>query len=361
MTVRDQRLLAGVLLLAGLLPTMALILASAPEFALDFPEFYVAGRIASDRLYDPAAFGQLGRDLLPHGISYIPPYVRPAAFAWPLRPVMRLPYWSAFAVWSLAQVALLAASLGLLATLFPVPSRLLAVLASFFPAVFGIFFGQDPATALFVFCLGLYLLNRQCDVAAGIVLSLALYKFNLALLVPLFLLLRKRYRALIGFVSAGAVLATISVVSASPVQYVRRLLTLGDLPGFLPARMISLRSLMLTVGGDLGQVLMAVLLVIVVIAFAWFIRRADDSAAFSVLVLSSLLCSYHANGYDATLALIPMTAGFASSRRALNLAAVACFLLLGKPPLWLSPLLLLAMLAVFVWAEAAHDPREKRA
>src|ERR1700686_293967 len=66
----------------------------------DFTAFYLAGNMPVRSLYDQTEFRALGERLLgPLGITYYPPYVRPAVFALPLRLIMWLPYRKAFTVW----------------------------------------------------------------------------------------------------------------------------------------------------------------------------------------------------------------------------------------------------------------------
>ena len=57
-----------------------------------FSQFYIAGSILIESLYDRVVFEEFAnRELKPLGVNYFPPYVRPAVFALPLGTLAPLP------------------------------------------------------------------------------------------------------------------------------------------------------------------------------------------------------------------------------------------------------------------------------
>src|SRR5438874_2141481 len=71
------------------------------ETAWDFTEFYVAAHVPVGSLHDQAVFQETAHRLLAgKGITYVPPYVRPAVFTLALRWMRGLPYWDAYRIWA---------------------------------------------------------------------------------------------------------------------------------------------------------------------------------------------------------------------------------------------------------------------
>ena len=72
--------------------------------------------------------------------------------------------------------------------------------------------GQDSAFSLLVWVAGTRLILARRDVLAGFVFALGLCKPQLFVLVPVVLLLQRRYRSLAAWSSAAAVLALVSAL-----------------------------------------------------------------------------------------------------------------------------------------------------
>src|SRR5208283_4979700 len=79
------------------------------------------------------------------------------------------------------------------------------------PAGMGIAHGQDEPVLLAIMIAGYHLSERGKQGWAGLVWSLALFKFNLLLGLPLAMIAARRWRMLGGFAGGGAVLALISL------------------------------------------------------------------------------------------------------------------------------------------------------
>ena len=271
-----------------------------PETGWDFSQFYIAGSIPLDSLYDRATYEQFGKDeLAPLGVNYYPPYVRPAIFAVPLKLLAFFSYRNAEILFFAIQFALYLVTLWLAFRRFDLPRHLLPAFALFQPALMGIVTGQDPHTLALLVFSGFLLLESDHDVAAGLVWALCLYKFNLVLGLPLLLLVRARWRALGAFSAGGAVLAAISIALAPANEY---LTLLGSIESytinFTPEQMIGLRNLAYAV--DMPPLYPVAALVVAGLSVA-SIRKATLPAAFTIAVLGSVLCSYHINWYDAAI------------------------------------------------------------
>ena len=212
----------------------------------DFTGFYLAGQVPLSSLYDQEVFQETGRRLLaPIGIDYYPPYVRPAVFAIPLRLFTFLPYWNAYWVFAALQFVFYVAAIYLLWKQFRFPVELVVGFGFFYPGMMSIVTGHDPNVEALLATVGLLLLLSKKPAAAGLVLSLALYKFNLVFLIPLMLLIKKQYRAFAYMAGGGIALALASALLVSPTAYLELLPNIPKYTaGYEPAKtMIGFRSL----------------------------------------------------------------------------------------------------------------------
>ena len=210
---------------------------SSNPIARDFIAKAAGGRIALmgrwHELYDVKvqhAVEQklLGRPEWPYWNGFVAPPFAAYLFA----PFAALPYLVAVASWTLFSAGLITASLWLLWPLVPSLHRyglkfVLLVVFSSFPVVDLLIYGQDSAVCLFLFALGLRLLLKHRDATAGAVLGLGVFKVQFFLLVPVLLLLDRRYRALGGWLAVGSALTFLSValVGAGGVHTYLHLLT----------------------------------------------------------------------------------------------------------------------------------------
>ena len=217
----------------------------------DFPGFYIAGNVPLESLYDRAVSYDYGtRQLGPLGVDYYPGYVRPAVFSLLLRAVTWLPFWEAFTVWAAIQFIAYLLAIYLMWRRFRFPIELMVGFGLFYPAMMGIITGQDSAGLALLLTVGLLLLLADKPLAAGLVLALCLYKFNLVVLLPAMLLVKKEFRALGWLCAGGAALAAASALLSPVDQYLD---LLRNIPKFTvqyePARtMIGLRSLSYAAG-----------------------------------------------------------------------------------------------------------------
>ena len=295
--------------------------------AWDFPAFYIAARMPLGHLYDPAAFSAFWQQhLQPLGSAHWAPYVRPAVFAVFTRPLGLLPYRTAFLLWVIAGVGAYALCLAVLIRRLHLPGFVIPAYVGFFPFAAGVVSGQDNCVFLLAMIAGWLLLEAEQDWLAGIIFACCLYKYNLILLVPLLLVLKRRFRALASFAITGALLAGASVALASPRQYLDVLVNIRKLvPNFSP---VGLRGVAALAGVSWSYPLLAIVVLLVCV---WLMRQLPIRESFCIAIVGMLLISPHVAWYDSTLLLIPIS--LLLSRSDFNLRIV-CLLILVFQQLW---------------------------
>lgn len=276
------------------------------QFAgLDFPGFWVAGRIDPAHLYNAEVFQSFGRELLkPQHIDYINVYSRPAVFSLPLRLWMQQPYEQAFVTWIAVQVVASLAFLFLVWRVYRPDPRVMAALLLLWPAVSAVITGHDVAMLGCLMMAGLLALESGRQVLAGVLWGLCLYKFNLALCLPLLLLWHQKWRATTAFAVTGAVLALASAAIASPMEYVTLLGRLHEVSAdYRVVQVNSLRGITAKLGVGPAYPWLAVA---AWAAALWVISKVNLSRGIAVGVFTSLITAYHVGEYDYTLLWIPV-------------------------------------------------------
>jgi hypothetical protein len=181
----------------------------------DFVNFYAGASIVRDgngaRLYQRETQDQALESILSEKSTRY--YLHPPFEAAALAPITRLGIEGAFVSWTLLNVALLGLLPLVLMHCIPLVSRrpyLGWIGFCFLPALTALTLGQDSILLLFVISLSYMLLQKEMDLASGLLLALALIKFQyLVILVPL-LLLSRRVRVVTGFVLGAIGLALVS-------------------------------------------------------------------------------------------------------------------------------------------------------
>ena len=359
--------MAGKILVAVLLlcEALACFVGAKPslEGKVDLRPFYAAGAIVrsgqASRLYDydyqrqvqDARVGQRAGAL---------PFLYPPFAALLFVPLSLLPYRDAFFVQVAANLALLFGASLLLRPWLPALGRRSRALL---PALYGCLFAVSVALmqgqisfVLLVLCCGSYaLLRRGSSFLAGLVLSLALMKFQLALPVFLLFLVWRRWRFVWGFVAGAGCAAGVSwamVGRAGLAAYWRSLSGIASQSaanaaaakvryGMLPSEMPNLHGLTygLSHGAPWGQWLNVILCVLVLV---WAARQ---SASMLVALPAAMLVSYHMQPHDLILLLLPLSfilddvlgrmmggvSATPSLPRSLGIALVCALLLLTFP------------------------------
>jgi hypothetical protein len=118
---------------------------------------------------------------------------------------------------------------------------------------------------------------------------------------------------------------------------------LGQLPrlteGYLASNMIGIRGLAATIGAPWLYLAGIAVIVPLTLVAAW---QSDAKTGFSSALAGSMLCAYHINGYGATMSAICLVALLEKVEDyAGKVLLAAAILWVGRPPMWLSPLILL--------------------
>ncbi len=284
----------------------------------DFLQFYAAGRTLlmgeSARLYDFEFQAALERSIIGPELSSYHAFITPPLLAWLFVPLAALPYPLSFALWSLLGLAALAFSLQALA-----PSRFswqrLAWALTFFPVFASISFGQNSLISLALLSCTYFLWLREKPFAAGLVLSLILYKPQLAIGVAGLWLWnwRRDYRALVGLgLGAGlsAVISWFTLPEASLAYLKFAQDVLPNLPAWQDFPIWHLHTLrgfwrmLLPMGLADGLWVAGVSLGLA--GWAWMLRRLEaPTLRFAMAIWLTLWITPHAMIYDWALWLIP--------------------------------------------------------
>ena len=230
------------------------------------------------------------------------PYENAPPWAFLVAPLTSLPYTVAYVVC----VALMLACLVAAALLAAPSDRLLRII--YVGAAFGSLevalgpgFGQ-PAALVALAIVGCWrLLRADRPVLAGLVLAVISVKPNIALLVPLALLLAGHARAFIYWAAASLVLAAISVVAlqASGVQDYLALLAIS--PRYLVGE--PSWTLVALLGAPAGLPLEA-LLVAGAAAAAWLYRHQGPEVPIAVGIVATLAVVPHLHAQDFVLLVV---------------------------------------------------------
>ena len=236
-------------------------------------------------LYDLAA-QKAATEGLEAGI-YWQPFINPPPLTWLATPLLAIPFDAAILVWS---ALLLVAAL--LAWRLVAPGAWLtrvahlALFAGLFPTAFGLMVGQPMALVAAAVATSWWLAEHKRAVLSGLVLSLIVLKPQLALLVPLCLLVAGRWRIFWAWLVASAVIGVIALamLGGDGVQRYRDVLSLAS-------QWSGTRSF--AVAGPLGlgpQLYVVEAIVVAVAAFgAWHHRHEDVGRLFATGIVASLL------------------------------------------------------------------------
>ncbi|HEY1420628.1 MAG TPA: glycosyltransferase family 87 protein [Candidatus Dormibacteraeota bacterium] len=218
---------------------------------------------------------------------YWSPFLNPPPLVWIAAPLTALPFDAAIVIWSglLVAAALLTwycvAPGGALVRLAH-----LALWVGLFPVAFGLMVGQPVALVAAAVAGCWWLAERNHPVAAGLVLSLSAVKPQVALLVPLCLLVSGHTRIFGAWLGAAALLALVSVVllGVGGLHRYRDVLALAS--QWEPTRRYAIAGPL-----GLGPQVYAVEVVVVAAAAvaAWTHRRSGSGVPIAAGITASLL------------------------------------------------------------------------
>ncbi|TME84163.1 MAG: DUF2029 domain-containing protein, partial [Chloroflexi bacterium] len=305
---------AAVLVVTGALALRNLV--GVVHFALhrafegDFAVYYIFARVGIDHgwgsLYDYAAMRQ---EWLALGSAFLYPALYPPTLAWFVAPFAALPFAAGYALWNVVLVASLLVTWWLTA---PLASRLVRfghlAFALALPSVaFGLLLGQVVIVVAAAVSISWWLLRHNRPFAAGLVLCLIALKPQLALMVPVALLVGGQWRVFLGWATGslamlGAALATIGFgglqtyanLLAGSAQYLRAMTVYPQLtlPGL--------------VGGGFAAAVTQGLVIVIVLGLVW--RRRGSGLEFPCVagLCASLLIASFLHPQDVAV-LLPAT------------------------------------------------------
>lgn len=285
---------------------------------LDFANFCMAGTIVrqgqSRRLYDFRLQQKIESEISPGGPFQ--PYYHPPFEALLFVPFAAFSYPYAFLLWGLTNLVLLVLIVYLLRFTgyrLGTGTYVVWIAICLFFALATLALGQDTLLLALVFLLAFLALKRRRDFAAGLVLGLGLFRFEILLPFVFVFFLRRRWKLLAGFAAVGAVelLVSAALVGWSGLErYVRTLVEVGSAAGGPwadrsgAAMMPSLRgALEALLGGVMPHRFLFPLILagtLVLLGWAaWELKstsRPDNPAfdlEFCLVSIAALLASYH--------------------------------------------------------------------
>ncbi len=298
----------------------------------DFTALYSAGKIVRQglrkQLYDSQTQYRIQQEFAA-GVSIRQgplPYIHPPWEALVFVPFAWFSYPVAYLLWNAVNVLILLSLPFVLRNHLPQLKRVSAlfwlfVSLAFYPIFFDLLQGQDILPLLLFFALAFVSLKQNNDLAAGCWLGLGLFRFHLVLPLIVILLLHKRLRALLGFVLVALVLGMVSVAmigwnaALTYPSFVWHVETVMGHGAIVPVDMPNLRGLFHTFlaahSSKLAIQLVVAALSVALLLFAsakWRVAREGTAfdLGFSLVVMSTILVSYHANTYDLALLFLPV-------------------------------------------------------
>jgi hypothetical protein len=263
------------------------------------------------------------------------PVPYPPIFAWLMSPFAGLSPPVAFAIWTLINVATVAALAWRVVSLFPAEQRLLAatVLLASTPLVFSLWFGQIQVFLALAFGEAFLALRKGRDLGAGLWLSALILKPQYLLIALPVLVWKRRWRALGGFIAGGLAILVASTIVAGPTTvaaYFGSFLESATAAGgtvftaVAPHVMVNWRALVLALPVDLSGtvrtvitlILSGVTVAVVVAAWRgpWNPAGPRFAGQVTLLAVGTVLAAYHSHVHGALMIAVPLAAYFAGTR-----------------------------------------------
>jgi hypothetical protein len=272
----------------------------------DFLQLYAGARLnGTPELYSRAAnqrihleVGGIQADSLSH-------HSRLPFYSFFLKPLAFLPYRTAY--YSFEAISLF--SLLFFVWMFLPGCREIAAFASLSIPVFAnLQNGQDATLCLMFAGLSIFLVRRNLDFWAGFALAFCAIKFHLFFLIPLIVILQRRWLILAGALTNGAILLAISFLRAGigwPQAYFSAMRDPDLHPN--PELMPTLHTVSAFLSGPADFAVELGLSVAVIIAVIHLARKTRDyELAFSFGLIGSLLVAFHAYTQDCVLLLLTL-------------------------------------------------------
>lgn len=294
---------------------------------IDYRSFYAAGhiaRVAPQRTYEATAQREEQLREFPGQDRWIPflhPPMELALFA----PLSRLPYQTSLAVWTSFSVALLLVVPLLLSQVTGLRYwQILLLAGAMISTSYALFQGQDSIVLLFLVSATLLLATRNQDALAGIVLSAALFKPQVPIVIALALFLAGRRRLFIGFCSSAAAIGILSFAFLGKVG-LHGMYTMARFqePHDEIWKMPCIRGLLSFVHAPSLVAIICSLALLAVFAMRWSRSPGNILPVCSSAILVGALTAFHFHAYDLSLVLIPACLLLATPASRTQLAALS--------------------------------------
>lgn len=336
----------------------------------DFLQLYCGSRLVGTAdLYSVEANKRVQREAI--GLELEGVYFsRPPFYAFLLSPLGWLSYPYAYAVFQIVSLLSVAAFLRLY---LPQLSELALYCSLSVPLLASFATGQDLGLVLLLAGLSMLLVKEDREFLAGLMLALCAIKFHLFLLMPLVLLIHRRWRVLMGGAAGGTALVLTSFVAGGPYWFQAYAILLRN-PALHPGseHMPNLHGLLsvLSISSLPAEAWLSLVVTAMVAFIAW--KTPDVELALAFALVGGLLISFHAYVQDCVILLLVFVVICSKpvSRAERAIAALAVLppvyllLLLGKPYSLAAPVMFFALLfAGFVrsWKGArpalSYEPR----
>jgi hypothetical protein len=266
----------------------------------DFLQLWVSAKLVhTPQLYDFQVNRKMQRQTIGATIENVVPS-RPPFYAILLKPLAWLPYKPAYWMFQFLSVAALCAFVWLHRARSP---EIGAFCCFSLPVIANLVNGQDLAIVILLLTWASFKFEKREDFVGGLLLSLCSIKFHLFLLVPVVLLMHRRWRAIAGGTVGVLGLIVLSYLGQGT-HWVSEYLAVLRNPILNPQAdiMPNLHGLFATLGGSSTAELSACVAVGLLVAYlAW--SEPDFEVAFAYTLLGSLLVSFHAYVHDAMILL----------------------------------------------------------
>jgi hypothetical protein len=270
------------------------------------------------------------------------PFLNPPPMAWLALPFTALDYHLAYAAWSVFCAAALASATALLLPTWRLRLVGGAVALALYPTLFALYLGQASIFVLLAVAACWRLLEAGHEVWAGAALALAVVKPQMAMLLPLALLVALLRRTFAAWVLATLGLAVLSALSLGP-QGIAQYLALASHPlpedwVYTPAGLLGRGPLTLTLQTGFGVVALA----------AAYRNRQRRELVFAVGLVGSALAAPYWHVQD-FLAVIAAAALMIVGRRTAASLLFAGAVFVAANPVWVGGTFKPAWLEVGLW------------
>jgi len=271
---------------------------------IDYAQFHFAGKLVAEgkvsQIYDRAAYAPLEAVVrAEHGkLSLCHFFNRPAYGALLWWPLSFFSYKGGMILMTELNLLLWAFLVWKLPVWLDAPRDLRIWLLSFFPFLSSVALAQDTLAITAVIAYSCCVLLKRREILAGGLLALCLVKPHLVVLLPVFLIRERKWKALASFAATGTVLGLLSLALVG-VSGIEQWLDLLKAPttDYSPSTMGNLRA----IGMNFGMPLAFGLGALTVASAALVLARGSFFERLSTVLALSLLLSPHTYWQDYSL------------------------------------------------------------